>query len=72
MEQNGGRLFIIGAGFSKPAGLPLGTELLQEIVSYVNTPDSGLFDEYRNLFQGVLKEYQYYSEQQISEINIEE
>lgn len=72
MEQNGSRLFILGAGFSKPAGLPLGTELLQEIVNYVNASDSGLFDEYRNLFQGALEEYQEYSKQQISEINIEE
>lgn len=27
-------VFILGAGFSKPAGLPLGNELFADIISY--------------------------------------
>ncbi len=41
------RLFILGAGFSKPAGLPLGKELLKEIKIY---SDALPGEEYRRSF----------------------
>ncbi|HFF3355975.1 TPA: SIR2 family protein, partial [Legionella pneumophila] len=71
-RNNNRRLFILGAGFSKPAGLPLGTELLQEIVNYVNSPTNNIFSEYKERFIGTITEYQDYSNKKINEINIEE
>ncbi len=40
------RLFILGSGFSKPAGLPLGNELLKEIKAY---SDALSGEEYRRV-----------------------
>ena len=44
------RLFILGAGFSKPAGLPLGDELFQCVQKVVNLEQD--IDEWTSLYPG--------------------
>lgn len=67
------RIFILGAGFSKPAGLPLGSELLQEITKYINNSSSKVFHEYKDSIQQDIDIYKEYSQkEEIKEINIED
>ncbi|MFH1894039.1 MAG: hypothetical protein ABIK83_15305 [Candidatus Zixiibacteriota bacterium] len=58
----GNRIFILGAGFSKPAGLPLGNELFKEIYSRIESrkgrdsafhSDLRYYIKYRKLCDGV-------------------
>lgn len=59
------KIFILGAGFSQPAGLPLGTELLREISQYVNQPSSHAFRENVEIFNGSIETYCEYSKNDI-------
>lgn len=48
-KQDFKRLYILGAGFSQPAGLPLGTELLNEILTYSGTLNGHWADEIKGV-----------------------
>lgn len=65
------RIFILGAGFSKPAGLPLGSELLQEIEAYIDD-SSQIFLGHKDIVKRAISNYQEFSQQNINEINIED
>lgn len=71
MDKKIKRLFVLGAGFSKPAGLPLGEELLAEIIDYVRNSDQ-IFHEHGGYFNQAIHEYEEYSQKEINEANIEE
>ncbi|MBX9586623.1 MAG: SIR2 family protein [Gammaproteobacteria bacterium] len=66
------KLFILGAGFSNPAGLPLGKELLNQIINIVNSEKETIFDEYKGLFNAHLDNYIKYRQIKIADINIED
>lgn len=50
------RIFILGAGFSRPAGLPLGPDLWSLIRSVAEKTDSGRFSEDLHLYLTYLRE----------------
>jgi len=64
-KNNQKKIFILGAGFSQPAGLPLGLELLREINQYVNATSSHVFQENVEVFNGAIKDYCEYSKNDI-------
>jgi hypothetical protein len=71
-QETQSKLFILGAGFSKPAGLPLGNELLSEMNKYILNNESNIFDEYIKSFSGSLEAYSSFRNKKINEIEIEE
>ena len=50
-------IFIIGAGFSRPAGLPLGLELFEEVIAEATY--RGLYPENSFLKRDILKFEEY-------------
>ena len=51
-------LYILGAGFSAPAGLPLGADLFESVVSAAKVVSGGTY--YRNILLPDIQRYQRY------------
>lgn len=64
------RVFILGAGFSKPAGMPLATELTEGLVKKVSERDG--LEDMQAWINGFQEKLQWFNQNQTNPINIEE